>query len=309
MKDWKRPAPLVPGDKVAIVTPATEVKSEYIDGAVESLRRHGYEAVVYPHAKGPGCGSFAATHAERLADLKGALEDPEIKAVLCSRGGYGTAWLLDGIDWLRFRENPKWIIGFSDISALHAAAAACSVNSLHSSMAKMLATQGEDEMPVKEFYRLLEGGRMDYSAAPHPLNIEGECTGRLLGGNLAVLNGLASTPYDIFALGAEDGAVLFIEDIAEPIYKVERVLLRLCMAGQLQKMRGIIVGQFTEYHGDRNFATMEQMISSLLQARGIIGVPVAMGFPCGHIDENMPLVEGALISLDVESTGVTLREI
>lgn len=301
MKDILIPAPLHHGSRIAIISPASIVKEGYIDGAVEFLSDRGYEAVVMPHAKGPADGCYAASAEKRLTDFKAAWRDPNIDAVLCARGGYGTAHLLPELSVDFLRDNAKWLVGFSDISALHAALLHAGVASIHGPMAKHLCENPGNESTAA-LMNLLAGGCMDYEVPTHPLSRPGEARGRLMGGNLAVLNGLAATPYDVFARAAYEDVILFVEDVSEAIYAVERMLWRLYMAGTLHRLKGLIFGQFTEYRASAKFATMEEMLDSLLRRTGLRGIPVAFGFPVGHVDDNLPLVEGTEVTLTVVTT-------
>lgn len=307
MNDIQIPPPLRSGDKIAIISPATTVKEEYVTGAVEMLCRTGFKAEVMPSALGPADGSFAANLDSRLADLRNALSDPETKCILCARGGYGCVHLLPHISEEEIRRNPKWIIGFSDISALHALWLKAGIASLHAPMAKHLTLLPPDDISTASMLGILEGKQtMDYTVASSPYNRPGEAIGRLRGGNLAVLNGLAATPYDILQVDGNEDVILFIEDIAEAIYAVERMLFRLNLAGVLNRIRGLIVGQFTEYRPDRNYSTMEEMISALLSRCGIDSIPVAFNFPTGHVDYNLPLIEGDRVRLTVTEENVRL---
>ncbi|MBD5223156.1 MAG: LD-carboxypeptidase [Bacteroidales bacterium] len=304
------PPALQPGDTIAIVSPATIVRSEYIDGAAEMLKAKGFKVRIMPHAKGPAAGSYAAEDAARAADLKSAWEDPIVKAILCARGGYGCNHLLYEIDPKIVKENPKWLIGFSDVSALHAFSARAGVVSLHAPMAKHLATLPPDHYCTQALIEILTDGLpMEYNVPAHPMNRMGEATGLLIGGNLAVFNGLGSTLFDPFAIARRAGAarpILFIEDIAEQIYAVERMLIRMDLSGDLKGLGGIIVGHFTDYRPDRNFQDMESMISALIERFGL-KIPVAFGFPAGHTDDNLPLALGSQATLRVTPQSVTLR--
>lgn len=303
-----RPPLLREGDRIAIISPATVVRPEYIDGAVDFLIHHGLQAEVMPHAKGAADGSFAASHAERLSDLTEAFSNPDYKAVLCARGGYGCNHLLAEMPPSLLADNPKWLIGFSDVSALHAAANRAGVISLHAPMAKHLATLGpEDPCSLRLVEILKKGLPLSYEVSSHPLNVDGRAEGTLVGGNLAVISGLADTPWD--PLRVEGPKILFIEDISEAIYAVERMLIRLLMSERIQEVRGIVAGRFTDYRPDKNHPDMETMISHLLMSpvgKKFNG-PVALGFPAGHVDENLPLPLGADASLTVRPDSVSLR--
>lgn len=292
------PAPLSAGDKIAILAPAGPIKNAPVDSAAAVLASLGYEPVIYPHTFGK-YGHFSGTHEERLADLTAAFSDSTVKAILCARGGYGVAHNLDNLSKLNLRENPKWVIGFSDISALHALMASQGVASIHASMAKQIAL-GPDDPDNAALFGILTDSLPAYSFDPHPYNHPGTATAPLLGGNLAVIADLIATPYDII----RPGTILFIEDVSEPIYKIERILLQLKMMGIFDNLAGLIIGQFTDYRPDDNHESMEDMIAEVLAPYP--SLPVAFGVPVGHVDHNVPFIEGATATLKISPEEVTL---
>lgn len=294
----KYPAALRPGDKIAILAPAGPISREPVDSAAITLRAAGYEPVIYPHTFGKN-GYFSGTHSERLSDLSAALTDPSVRAILCARGGYGAAILLDSLAMLPLTDDPKWIIGFSDISALHSLMASKNIASIHSSMAKQLAL-GLDDPDNAALLEILKGNFPSYIFEPDPRNHNGKAEGRLLGGNLAVIQALINTPYDII----RPGTILFIEDVSEPIYKIERIIYQLRMAGLFKNIKGLIIGQFTDYSPDANHESMEDMLADALA--DYPELPVAFNIPVGHVDHNVPLVESATAELSVTPEGVTL---
>lgn len=297
------PASLKEGDRIAILSPASPVREEYIDGAAALLREEGFEPVVMPFAKGPASGSYAASADDRLRDFLMAWEDDSIRAILCSRGGYGAVHLLRNIPAETLRRNPKWLMGYSDISALHAMLFNAGVASIHSPMAKHLSEEGREDFSVRSLMCILRGDfPIEYTKSTTADDILGEAEGMLAGGNLAVLNGLFGTDFDIL----REGVILFIEDISEAIYAVERMLYHILLSGGFDKVRGIVVGRFTEYSPDRNYTRMEDMISDFFTREGILGIPVAFDFPVGHVKENLPLVEGARCRLSVSEKEVKL---
>lgn len=302
-----RARPLSAGDTIAILAPATTVKEEYVAGARRELEKAGFRVRIMPHTLGPADGTFASSAEHRLADFLEAYKDPEVRAILCARGGYGCIHLIGEIPVELLRTDPKWVIGFSDVSALHAMMHRAGIESLHAPMAKHLATLGlEDPCAAALINALTSDETIEYEVPTHPLSRPGHVCGELRGGNLAVLNGLSDTQFDILDIEPEKSVVLFIEDIAEKIYAVERMLMRLLLSGNIRRLSGLIVGQFTEYKGDRNFSTMYDMIDSLLR-RNRIDIPVAFGFPVGHVDYNVTLVEGAPCSLDISAEVTRLR--
>ena len=274
------PDKLKKGDKIAIISPASAVKEEYIDGAAGFLRREGFEPVVMPHAKGPAAGTYAANEYDRSRDLRQALLDPEIKAILCARGGYGCVHLIPSVTDDEIRRNPKWLIGFSDVSALHALWHRAGVASVHAPMAKHLSTEGDNDFSTRSLVNILTvAPAVFYNVSGHHLNIAGRAEGRILGGNLAVLDGLAATDCDLLAASDPEGVILFLEDIAEPIYKVERMVTRLALSGALSRVKGLIFGQFTDYKPSANHDSMEWMLADTLSRHHLRDIPVAFNFP------------------------------
>lgn len=308
------PEPLKSGDKIALISPASAVKEEYVYAAMHRLLERGYQPEVMEYALGHEDGNFAASKGDRLMDLFEALENDEYKAIFCTRGGYGCCQLLANLSYGMVANNPKWLIGFSDVSALLAAWYASGIASIHGPMAKHLAINPADDPCTIALFNMLEnGGRFDYNFAPHDFNRLGQATGVIRGGNMAVLTDLAGTPYDLFDSANDrnnDGVILFFEDIAEPIYKVNRMLWRLFLNGTLLRVKGIIFGQFTEYKPDKNFDTMEDMIRQFIDNALLPdNIPIVYNFPLGHTDRNYPVTEGAKVELTVTETSVKLRTI
>lgn len=291
------------GDKFAIISPSGTVLPERVDGAVRAIEKWGFMPVVGEHCRGEYHAYEVITHSapreHRLADLQQALNDPEVKAILCSRGGYGAVHLLEDIDIDKLAANPKWLIGFSDISALHAAWHRAGVVSIHSPMAKHLTLYDLDDEINSINYNILTGGELPaYEEAPHHHNRLGCATATITGGNLAVLMSLLATPYNII----KPSNILFIEDVAEQVYQVQRLFYHLKLAGILPQLAGLIVGQFTKYRGDDSTA-MQDMISDMVAPYDF---PVAFNFPIGHVPRNVPIVEGSIATLDVSATGARL---
>ncbi len=294
------PKSLKAGDKVAILSPASHIKDTLVDGACNVLGQWGFEPIVCNHCKG-SCGTYSASTGERLDDLLWALNEPSVRAILCSRGGYGVVHLLHELSPEVLNRDPKWLMGFSDISALHAAWIHAGVASMHAPMAKHLCELGTNDLCSKEILDILTGGKPEYAVESHEFNRQGEVAGQLQGGNLAVLCGLLGTPFNIL----EAGKILFIEDIGEEVYKIERMLYSLQLGGVLERLKGLIVGQFTEYKSpDRNGESMYDMIRRMVAP---YDYPVAFNFPVGHVDDNRPLIEGADVELSVTSGNTTLK--
>lgn len=301
------PPTIQKGDKIAIIAPATTVKKEYVDGAVERLSSMGYTPIVMPHTLGPADGSYASTEHNRLSDFLESYQDDEIKAILCARGGYGVVQLIDKIEQAMLRKTPKWIIGYSDISAFHAMMNKAGIASLHAPMAKHLTEEPSEDYSIKSMIEILTNqSPITYTMPTNFRSQNGISEGVLRGGNFAVLAGLIGSPYDLLSVREDENVVLFVEDIAEAIYSTERMLWHLKHIGTLNRIKGLIIGQFTEYKPDKNWETTEEMLSYRLNQFGINNIPIAFDFPVGHVSRNYPMIEGATVQFEVSKTETKL---
>ena len=298
------PTPLKTGDTIAVISPSSVPDSATVAKGCATLRSWGYVPVVGAHALSSYHG-FAGTADERATDLLWALRNPSIKAIICSRGGDGAVQVLQRIPLNEFRNHPKWIMGFSDVTALHSAEVAAGVMSIHCSMCDGIAMRGERDSVNMILRKLLQGELPTYQAPAHPLNQQGEATGILVGGNFSVFCGLAGSEYD-FLNRADEGLILFIEDTDESMTKVDRMLHQLEIRGVLSKLNGIIVGHFSKYKSPENgFADMYEMLHEYLQHYHI---PVCYDFPVGHHSgKNYPMVEGCKVNLKVGQDGTLIQ--
>lgn len=298
------PTPLKTGDTIAVISPSSVPDSATVAKGCATLRSWGYVPVVGAHALSSYHG-FAGTADERATDLLWALRNPSIKAIICSRGGDGAVQVLQRIPLKEFRNHPKWIMGFSDVTALHSAEVSAGVMSVHCSMCDGIAMRGERDSVNMILRKLLQGVLPTYQAPAHPLNQQGEATGILVGGNFSVFCGLAGSEYD-FLNRADEGLILFIEDTDESMTKVDRMLHQLEIRGVLSKLNGIIVGHFSKYKSPENgFADMYEMLHEYLQHYQI---PVCYDFPVGHHSgKNYPMVEGCKVNLKVGQDGTLIQ--
>ena len=298
------PTPLKTGDTIAVISPSSVPDSATVAKGCATLRSWGYVPVVGAHALSSYHG-FAGTADERAADLLWALRNPSIKAIICSRGGDGAVQVLQRIPLKEFRNHPKWIMGFSDVTALHSAEVSAGVMSVHCSMCDGIAMRGERDSVNMILRKLLQGELPTYQTPAHPLNQQGEATGILVGGNFSVFCGLAGSEYD-FLNRADESLILFIEDTDESMTKVDRMLHQLEIRGVLSKLKGIIVGHFSKYKSPENgFADMYEMLHEYLQHYHI---PVCYDFPVGHHSgKNYPMVEGCKVNLKVGQDGTLIQ--
>ncbi|PXV68837.1 muramoyltetrapeptide carboxypeptidase [Dysgonomonas alginatilytica] len=286
-------------DKAIIISPSGSIDSQYIDSAYQVLQGWGLMVEIAPHARGQ-YGRYGGTIEERLSDLQEAVDDEDIKLIFCSRGGYGVVQLLDKLNLEGIKEHPKWIVGYSDITALHLALLQKGIVSLHAPMARHLSEDSNDTAScfLKE---TLFRGMPDYTITSHLLNREGIMEGKLFGGNLAVLSSLIGTPY----VDVPENGILFIEDIGEAPYKIDRMMWQLKLSGILSRLSGLIVGQFTDCPEDTAMgSTIYESIRSTVDD---YNYPVVFDFPVGHVKENYPLLHGGMAKIEVKEDKITMK--
>lgn len=279
-------------DQIRIISPSGVINPEYIDGATKVLSSWGLNVSegLYTRTE---YGRFAGTPEQRIADLQQALDDPSVKAILCSRGGYGLAQIIDKIDFSGFMKSPKWLIGFSDITILHNAITNLGIASIHSIMAKHLSELPHDSDQVIHLKDILVGNVPTYHFLGHPNNRTGQAQGKLVGGNLSVLMGLRGSEFDM----RSEKAILFIEDIGEEPYQIDRMIQNLRFSGTLENLSGLIIGQFSDCKEDS--LMMQTIQEIILNAVNEYDYPVCLNFPAGHIEYNLPLILGGKVDLNV----------
>lgn len=286
-------------DQIRIVSPSGSIQPEYIDGATKVFINWGLKVTEGKHARSE-YGRFAGTPEQRTADMQEALDDPDVKAVLCSRGGYGLSQIIDKLDFSMLLTYPKWLIGFSDITILHNAITNLGIASIHGLMAKHLTELSPDGEPVLRLQKILFGELQTYSVSQHVQNKFGKGEGKLVGGNLSVLMGLRGSRFDL----DYSDAILFIEDIDEAPYKLDRMIQNLRFSGVLSQLSGLVVGQFSDCVED---PLMKQTILEIVaDAVQDYHYPVCFNFPAGHVEYNLPLIMGANVKLEVTVKGAQL---
>lgn len=247
---------------------------------------------------------FSGTDDERLYDLQQMLDDDSVNAILCGRGGYGTSRIIDAVSWKKFKKNPKWVIGFSDITVLHSFLfTKLKTASLHAPMAAAFNDDGWKNDYIQSLHKALTGKRLDYACEPHPFNRVGTVTGVLVGGNLSLLAHQIGTPSDI---DTKD-KILFIEDIGEYLYNIDRMLLQLDRAGKFKHLAGLVIGGFSDLK-DTTVPFGQTFEELMLHRIANYSFPVCLGFPVSHSTENYSLKVGVLHELKVGKK-VRLKEV
>ncbi|GAB2709907.1 peptidase S66 [Hymenobacter frigidus] len=295
------PPALRAGQRVALVSPARKISAAELAPAIETLTAWGLEVVLGESIAGDH-HQFAGDDTLRRRDFQQQLDDPSIRAILCARGGYGTARIVDGLDFTGFSAHPKWVAGFSDITVLNTHLLALGHASIHGVM-PVLFHQAGGEMALESLRRALFGEAAQLIEAPaHPLNRPGTATGALVGGNLSLLHTITSTASQAsFA-----GRILFLEDLDEYLYHIDRMMLHLHRSGQLAGLAGLVVGHFSDMR-DNTIpfgTTTAEIIDSYAR---LYDFPVAYGFPIGHEAENVALVVGQTVRLAVDGSGALLN--
>ncbi|MCL2650579.1 MAG: LD-carboxypeptidase [Candidatus Azobacteroides sp.] len=294
------PPSLNKGDLITIVAPSGKVNPEYVLRSKSVLESWGFRVELGKSVLNE-YGRFAGTPQERLYDLQKALDNAENKAVFGARGGYGIVHLLENLSLKSFKKNPKWVIGYSDISALHAKINNTGICSLHAPMSSHLSEESKDDKASHYLKQILSGQFPTYEIEPHPLNRIGKITGILRGGNLSVLSSLRGTPYDFPA----SNTILFIEDVGEKPYHIERMMYNLKLSKVLQNISGLIIGQFSNCEEDPSMnKTIYKSIADLVAD---YNYPVCFNFSVGHVKDNYPLVCGKNTALQITENAVILN--
>lgn len=294
------PPSLKPGDRIKIVCPSRFVTLEEILPAAEWIRQHGFR-VEYGETIGKTDGQFAGSDDERIEDFQKALNDEGIRAIWCARGGYGAARIIDKINFSSLRNNPKWIIGFSDVTAIHMAIFKHNVVSLHAPMAFSFKNNHETAISFGLMLSFLTGKRIPLEWKATPFDTPGTASGKLLGGNLSVIYSLRGTPFDI----PFENTLLMIEDIDEYLYHIDRMCNNLRLGNKCNP-KALMVGSFTNMHDNSvPFGkNANEIIKHYFQSPPAI--PVTHNAPFGHTDYNLPLLIGAEATLNIGSKRTTL---
>ncbi len=280
---------LKPGDRVAIVNPGKVIPKEALLQAVELLKEWKLDVVLGGHVLDKH-HQFAGTDQDRLSDFQQAMDDPSIRAIFCARGGYGSIRLIDQLKFDAFQKQPKWIIGYSDITVFHAHLnRQFQVASIHGPMPLEFRDRQKRKRALDYLENLLFGQRPEYIIKGDKLNRMGTASGELVGGNLSVLAGLSGTNSDLVT----DGKILFLEDLCEELYHLDRMMFTLRKSGKMDHIQGVLIGGFTDMTDVSGWFAEDayQIIADHLSS---FDYPVAYRFPTGHIQQNFPLVNAGI---------------
>ena len=298
------PSYLKKGDTIGIVCPSGYMPLDKVETCINTLKIWGYKVVV-GNTVGSQCNYFSGTDEERLNDLQSMLDDTSVKAILCGRGGYGLSRIIDKVNFSKFKKNSKWIIGYSDITLLHSHInKQLKIATIHSPMAAAFNDGGFENEFVFSLQKAIKGNKAKYSCNPHFYNKNGGATGELIGGNLCMIAHTLATNSAF----STKGKILFLEDVGEYIYNIDRMLLQLKRAGFLKDLAALIIGSFTDLK-DTTIPFGKDVYSIIKEHIAEYDFPVAFGFPVGHQTENYALKIGLEYSLNINKKTVSLKEI
>lgn len=298
----QHPPFLQAGDTIAITSTARWAEEAAIQRARQLLESWGFQVVLGGHVL-TRHHQFAGSDQERLQEFQQLLANPQVKAILFSRGGYGTTRIIDQIDWSPLQAQPKWLCGFSDVTAILCHLQQLGIQGIHSTMAAAFDDQPGREKSLESLRALLSGEPMQLEVPPHDLNRPGMAAGKLVGGNLSLLNNLIATPSE----PDYTGAILFMEDLDEYLYHIDRMMVHLKRSGRLAPLAGLVVGQMSGMH-DNPVPFGRQAYEIIHEHVQDYHYPVAFGFPIGHEPLNIAVPVGARVSLSVTAQGAILRQ-
>ena len=288
------------GDVVGIVAPARKISANELKPAIEFLEMNGFRVALGKNIFDKD-NQFAGTDEQRAADFQTFLDDPDIKAILCARGGYGSVRIIDKLDFGGFVQSPKWICGYSDVTVFHSHLHRLGYATLHCTMPINIKEEDFYSPNNTSMVRALTGKSLAYNVPSQPLNRTGEAHGVLVGGNLSILYSLLASDSDLNT----DGKILFIEDLDEYLYHIDRMMMALKRSGKLANLAGLVVGGMSDMNDNTiPFGhTAEEIIAHVTEE---YNYPICYGFPSGHLDDNMALRLGTEVSLLVTDRQTTL---
>lgn len=296
-----RPNHLKEGDKIGIISTARKISDIELQPAITKLQEWGFE-VVLGNNLFQEHHQFAGTDEQRAADLQKMMDNDSVKAIICARGGYGTVRIIDKLDFSKFKQHPKWLIGYSDVTVLHSYIhEQLNIETLHATMPINFPEKGGDSASTEGLRKFLFGEITPYEFNTHTLNRSGNCEGVLVGGNLSILYALRGTNIDIDT----KGKILFIEDLDEYLYHIDRIMTNLKLGGKLSLLKGLVIGGMSDMN-DNQVPFGKNACEIIAEAVAEYDYPVCFNFPAGHKEPNMPLIMGRDVKLEVSSTGSCL---
>jgi muramoyltetrapeptide carboxypeptidase len=296
------PPYLKPGDNIGIAATARKISAEELKHAINKFSEWGLKVVLGKNILSVE-NQYAGNDEQRLSDIQQMLDDETIKAIIIARGGYGTVRIIDKINFSKFIKSPKWIIGYSDVTVLHSHIYQnFGTETLHATMPLNFPADEKDNEALKSLKKALFGEKIHYEIVENVFNRKGNSKGILTGGNLSLLYALAGTPSDIDT----KNKILFIEDLDEYLYHIDRMMIQLKRSGKLKDLAGLIVGGMTEMK-DNTVPFGKTAYQIISEAVSEYNYPVCYGFPAGHIEDNRTLIFGREININVSTNSVKIE--
>ncbi len=296
LKNSIQPPHLKKGDTILILAPAGKIKDyDAIKAGVELANKWGL-VVTYGNHLYSKHNTFAGTDAQRLEDLQKGLDNPNIKMIWSARGGYGLVRIVDELDFTKFKQYPKWVVGYSDVTVLHNKIHNLGYQTIHGQMPITLDLENPVQSEsIKTLHQVLFGKKLKYKLVASENNRIGNSEGQLVGGNLSILYSMLGSDASL----STDGKILFIEDVGEALYHIDRMMISLKRAGYFKNCEGLIVGDFRlkKNEGNTFGLTLEEIVLEAVEGTDF---PVVFNFPAGHVDDNRALIIGATIKLKVK---------
>ncbi len=293
-----QPPFLKPGSTIGIVATARKLTWDEVEPVIGMLADAGFKVRTGQRMFGAE-NQYSGSDDDRAADMQRMLDDETVNAILCARGGYGTVRIIDKLDFTEFQKHPKWLCGFSDITVLHAHINQnFGIATLHSSMPLSMKDLAEDHVQITTLINSLKGELPNYEFASHPLNKNGKMEAEIVGGNLSVLYSVLGSKSDINT----DGKILFLEDLDEYLYHIDRMMMNLKRNGKLSKLRGLIIGGMSDMN-DNAIPFGKSAEEIIREAVEEYDYPVCFNFPAGHIDDNRALIFGKKAAVRVTNNG------
>ena len=289
------------GDKIQIVAPARKISLEELQPAITYFQNHGWEVLCSNLLWGQ-YHQFSGTDDMRAADMQQALDNPDVKAVICARGGYGGMRIIDKLDFSAFKNHPKWLCGYSDTTVFHAHInQVLNLPSLHCTMPINIDADSYHSAALHTMVQALTTGKVHYTIPAAEGNRAGQTQAKIVGGNLSILYAVNGSVSDIDT----DGKILFIEDLDEYLYHIDRMMLCLKRSGKLSRLKGLIVGGMSDMHDNTvpfGFDAKEIIMQHVQE----YDYPVCFDFPAGHIKDNRAIIMNAPATLNIDNSSVTL---
>ncbi len=295
-----KPPFLKRGDKTGIVAPGRKVKPSDIEASIDFFEAWELQVVLAKNLFSNDHSYLAGTDSQRLYDLQSMMDDTSIRAIICARGGYGSTRILDQLDFNSFLKSPKWVAGFSDITAFHLKLSKINVASVHGTM-PILFSKKESAESIESLRRILFGEPQHFLVEQHQLNQRGRGIGQLIGGNLSLLTDSIGTANELDT----NGKILVIEEVDEYLYKIDRMMIQLKRAGKLNNLNGLIIGHMTDVK-DTELKFGERMEDIIRNHTSSFQFPIAFNFPIGHENPNLAWIYGAVAQLDVTEQNSSL---